>query len=64
MIIVHIDKCMYTAYTIGASVIKSFKHKGLKRFFEIGDKSGIQPKHVTSLRMLLFQLDNAEVTQK
>ena len=40
-------------------MIKSWKHKGLKRFYEIGSKSGIQGKHAKILRMLLFQLTNS-----
>jgi len=40
-------------------MIKSFKHKGLKRFFEIGSVSGIQPKHKNRLRMQLGALDTA-----
>jgi len=40
-------------------MMKSWKHKGLKRFFETGNKSGIQTKHVEVLSLLLFQLDSA-----
>lgn len=35
-------------------MIKTFAHKGLKRFFEKGDKSGINPHHEKKIR---FQLD-------
>jgi proteic killer suppression protein len=38
-------------------MIKSFLHKGLKRFFETGSKSGIQAKHANRLRMQLTALD-------
>ncbi|MEO0942120.1 MAG: type II toxin-antitoxin system RelE/ParE family toxin, partial [Cyanobacteria bacterium J06642_12] len=31
-------------------MIKSFRHKGLQRFFETGHTSGIQHKHVKKLR--------------
>ncbi len=41
-------------------MIKSFKHKGLKAFFESGSKAGIQPKHATRLRLMLSMLDNAK----
>jgi proteic killer suppression protein len=41
-------------------MIKSFKHKGLKAFFETGSKAGIQPKHAEKLRLMLFTLDNAK----
>jgi len=40
-------------------VIKSFRHKGIKQFFETGLKAGIQPKHAERLRKQLFALDNA-----
>lgn len=40
-------------------MIKGWKHKGLKKFYETGSKAGIQPKHSEILRMLLFQLATA-----
>jgi len=40
-------------------MIKGWRHKGLRRFFETGDKSGIQAKHKETLRMLLLQLASA-----
>jgi proteic killer suppression protein len=40
-------------------MIKSFKHKGLKRFAESGSKAGIQPRHEKRLRRLLTALDVA-----
>ena len=40
-------------------MIKSFKHKGLKVFFETGSKAGIQPKHAVRLRLMLTMLDVA-----
>lgn len=42
-------------------MIKSFKHKGLKRFFETGNKAGIQAKHGRRLRMQLAAIDTAAV---
>lgn len=42
-------------------MIKSFKHKGLKRFFESGNTSGIQAKHVKKLRLQLAAIDTAAV---
>ena len=51
---------MYT-YTI--RVIKSYRHKGLKRFAETGSKAGIQPKHADRLRRLLTALDVASMPQ-
>ncbi|NIR59080.1 MAG: Killer protein [Gammaproteobacteria bacterium] len=40
-------------------MIKSFRHKGLRRFFEEGRVTGIQPAHAKRLRMLLAALDTA-----
>lgn len=40
-------------------MIKSFRHKGLRRFFEDGRVTGIQPGHAKKLRMLLTALDTA-----
>jgi proteic killer suppression protein len=40
-------------------VIREFRHKGLKRFFETGSKAGIQPKHANKLRVQLGLLDVA-----
>lgn len=41
-------------------MIKSFRHKGVERFFRTGSKSGIQAKHAERLRRQLFALDNAK----
>lgn len=41
-------------------MIKSFRHKGLKRFFETGKTSGIQAKHAKRLRLQLAALDTAQ----
>jgi len=40
-------------------MIKSFRHKGLRRFFEKGRGAGVQPTHTKKLRMLLAALDTA-----
>lgn len=40
-------------------MIKSFKHKGLKKFFLSGSKAGIQGKHASKLRMQLAAIDTA-----
>ena len=45
-------------YTL--SMIKSFKHKGLKLFFEKGKTSGIQTKHAKKLRMQLAAIHTAQ----
>jgi toxin HigB-1 len=41
-------------------VIQSFRHKGLRRFYESGSAAGIQPKHANRLRVLLAALDTAQ----
>ena len=40
-------------------MIQSFRHKGLRRFFESGSRAGIQPHHAIRLRMQLTALDTA-----
>jgi proteic killer suppression protein len=40
-------------------MIKSFRHKGLERFFREGSKAGIQPQHAKRLRLQLARLDAA-----
>lgn len=40
-------------------MIKSFKHKGLRLFFEAGSTKGIQAKHSVKLRLQLGALDTA-----
>jgi proteic killer suppression protein len=40
-------------------VIKSFRHRGLERFFATGNKAGIQAKHADRLRLILGRLNVA-----
>ena len=40
-------------------MILSFRHKGLKIFFETGSTKGIQAKHAAKLRLILAALDAA-----
>ena len=40
-------------------MIQSFRHKGLRKFFESGSAAGVQPLHAKRLRMLLAALDTA-----
>ena len=44
-------------------MIQSFRHKGLKRFFESGSAAGIQPHHAKRIRMLLVALDTAHAIE-
>ena len=41
-------------------MIKKFKHKGLRKLFESGVASGIQPQHATRLRQILALLETAD----
>ena len=41
-------------------MIKSFRHKGIQKFFEAGSKAGIQPKHAKRLNVQLTVLDLAQ----
>lgn len=41
-------------------MIKSFKHKGLRQFFETGTTAGIDAKHSVKLRLRLAVLNQAE----
>ena len=40
-------------------MIRTFKHKGVAKFFETGSKAGIQPKHAEKLQEQLGALNNA-----
>ena len=44
-------------------MIKSFKHKGLRSFFETGSLAGIQASHAKRLRMQLAALDTAQTIE-
>src|SRR5271156_1772317 len=41
-------------------MIKSFRHKGVEKFFRTGSKAKIQPKHADRLKLQLAALDNAK----
>ena len=40
-------------------MIKSFRHKGLEKFYNTGSRAVIQPHHAKRLRMQLAALDTA-----
>ena len=44
-------------------MIKSFRHKGLRRLFEAGNASGVQVSHAKRLRLQLSALDTAHVVE-
>jgi proteic killer suppression protein len=41
-------------------MIRSFKHKGLEKFYESGSSKGIRAHHAKKLRMQLAALDTAQ----
>jgi proteic killer suppression protein len=44
-------------------MITSFRHKGLRKYFESGSMAGIQPAHANRLKMQLAALDTAQVIE-
>lgn len=44
-------------------MIRSFKHRGLKRLYERGDRSGIRPDLVDTVQEILTILDEAAAPQ-
>lgn len=45
-------------------MIKSFRHKGIQRFFETGSKSGINAEHAPKLARQLMVLNAAKSPQE
>ena len=41
-------------------MIKSFRHKGLRKYYETGSMAGVQASHGKRLRMQLAALDSAQ----
>jgi proteic killer suppression protein len=44
-------------------MIRSFKHRGLKRLYERGDRSGIRPDLLDTVEDILARLDEARAPQ-
>ena len=44
-------------------MITTFRHKGLRKYFESGSMAGIQPAHANRLKMQLAALDTAQVIE-
>ena len=42
-------------------MIKTFRHKGLRKLYETGSAAGVQASHAKRLRMQLAALDSAQV---
>ncbi len=40
-------------------MIKTFKHKGLRKFFETGDTKLLNPDHIKKIRLILARLNTA-----
>ncbi len=55
MLLDNIQNLIYNNY-----MIKSFKHKGLRLFYETGSTKGIQSAHANKLRLILGALDTAK----
>ena len=45
-------------------MIVSFKHKGLRLFYEKGNASKLQPQHVSKIRLILTRLDAAKAVEE
>jgi len=43
--------------------LKSFRHRGLEKFYRTGSKAGIQAKHAPKLRRILGLLDVATIAE-
>jgi proteic killer suppression protein len=44
-------------------MIKKFRHKGLKKLYETGSQKGVNPEHVTRLRIILVRLDASQIPE-
>ncbi len=44
-------------------MIRSFRHKGLKRLYEKGDARGVPPEMLAKVRVILADLDAAETPE-
>lgn len=56
------DTCNVTRYIYG--MILSFRHKGLKLYYEKGDASKLQPQHISKLKLILTRLDAAKTPEE
>ena len=52
------DVCSATRYN-KYIMIKTWQHKGLKKFYETGSRVGIQPAHTIRLKIILQRLNAA-----
>lgn len=45
-------------------MINSFRHKGLRLFFETNNPARLQPHHVEKIRRILYRLDEARALEE
>lgn len=45
-------------------MINSFRHKGLRLFFETNNPTRLQPYHVEKIRRILYRLDEAQTLEE
>ena len=45
-------------------MIENFKHRGLQRFYENNDRSGLNPEYVKKIKTILSMLDAAETPEE
>jgi len=45
-------------------MIKNFKHKGLKRLYEDGNRSGLSAEHVGKIKLILSALEAADTPEE
>jgi toxin HigB-1 len=49
---------------VGSIVIKSFRHKGLKRFYENNERKGVAPELEAKVARILARLDVAKAPEQ
>src|SRR5260363_7128 len=54
-----VGSCKKCSVAIRSQMIKSFRHKGIRRFFETGSTAGIQAQHAARLNVQLAALNRA-----
>lgn len=52
-----IDDCQFTLYK--PDMIARFRHRGLRRFYEDDDRSGVRPDHADKIARILARLKRA-----
>ena len=52
-----------TRHALQCGLIVGFRHKGLKRLFELDDGSGVRPDLLSKIRTILNQLEESETIE-